>query len=94
MGARGQNFYNDLLRRYGFEDAAERIQDLYLDGKREEAAAAVPTELLEGTSLIGSPGYVKERLAAFREAGVSVLNVNVVGPEPERTIEQLRAWVD
>lgn len=94
MGARGQNFYNDLLRRYGFEEEAERIQDLYLDGKREEAAAAVPTELLEGTSLIGSPGYVKERLAAFGEAGVSVLNVNVVGPEPERTIEQLRAWVD
>jgi F420-dependent oxidoreductase-like protein len=94
MGARGRNFYNDLAKRYGFEQEAVEIQDLYLDGKREEAAAKVPADLLEGTSLIGPAGYVKERLAAFKEAGVTTLNVNIGGPEPEKTIEQLRGMID
>ena len=80
-------------RRYGFEAEAERIQDLYLSGKKEEAAAAVPAELLELTSLVGPPGYVKERIAAYREAGVSVLNVTPVGPDPLATLSQLREWV-
>ena len=75
MGARGRNFYNDLARRYGFEKEAAEIQDLYLDGKKNEAAAAVPAELLEATSLCGPEGYVKERLAAFAEAGVTHLQV-------------------
>ena len=75
MGARGKNFYNDLVRRYGFEKEAAEIQDLYLDGKKNEAAAAVPVELLESTSLCGPEGYVKERLAAFAEAGVTHLQV-------------------
>ena len=75
MGARGRNFYNDLARRYGFEKEAAEIQDLYLDGKKDEAAAAVPAELLEATSLCGPEGYVKERLAAFAEAGVTHLQV-------------------
>jgi F420-dependent oxidoreductase-like protein len=92
MGARGRNFYNALTRRYGFEAEAERIQDLYLTGKKEEAAAAVPDELLELTSLVGPAGYVKERIAAYREAGVSVLNVTPVGPDPLTTIEQLKEW--
>jgi F420-dependent oxidoreductase-like protein len=91
MGARGKNFYNDLLRRYGYEAAARRIQELYLGGQRLAAAAAVPAELLEETTLIGSPGYVRERLAAYRAAGVTVLNVQPVDPaDPRRTIEQLR----
>jgi F420-dependent oxidoreductase-like protein len=93
MGARDRNFYNDLCRRYGFEAEAEEIQELYLSGRKDEAAAAVPEALLEGTSLIGPEGYVKERLAAYREAGVTVLNVNVPGPEPERTIEKVREWL-
>jgi F420-dependent oxidoreductase-like protein len=92
MGARGRNFYNDLARRYGFEKEAELIQDLYLDGKKDEAAAAVPAELLEKTNLIGSEGFVKERIAAFREAGVTVLNLNPVGPDPLKTIEKVKAW--
>jgi F420-dependent oxidoreductase-like protein len=92
MGARGKNFYNDLTRRYGFEAAADEIQDLYLSGKKEEAAAAVPAELLELTSLIGPPGYVKERVAAYREAGVTVLNVTPIGPDPLSTLEKLKAW--
>ncbi|HLN42870.1 MAG TPA: LLM class F420-dependent oxidoreductase [Acidimicrobiales bacterium] len=92
MGARGRNFYNALTRRYGFEAEAARIQDLYLSGKKEEAAAAVPDELLELTSLVGPPGYVQERVAAYREAGVSVLNVTPVGPDPLATLEQLKEW--
>jgi F420-dependent oxidoreductase-like protein len=94
MGARGKNFYNDLARRYGFEDAAVRIQDLYLDGKKDEAAAEVPAEWLEKSSLVGPPSYVKERVAAFKEAGVTVLAVNPIGPDAVKTIETLRAIVD
>ena len=75
MGAKGKNFYNDLARRYGFEKEAEEIQDLYLDGKKDEAAAKVPQELLEKMSLIGSEGHVRERLAAMKESGVTTLNV-------------------
>jgi F420-dependent oxidoreductase-like protein len=90
MGAREMNFYNDLACRYGLEDSARQIQDLYLSGRREEAAAAVPAELVEGTTIIGPPGLVRDRLAAFQEAGVTVLNVRPVGPDPDRTIAQLR----
>ena len=94
MGARGQNFYNALARRYGYEAEAELIQDLYLDGKKDEAAAAVPAEFLEKMSLVGPAGYVKERLAAFRESGVTVLSVNPVGPDPVKIIEQLKEWAN
>jgi F420-dependent oxidoreductase-like protein len=93
MGARDRNFYNTLVRRYGYEKEAELIQDLYLEGRKDEAAAAVPTELLEETSLIGPPGYIKERIAAYGEAGVTVLNVTAVGHDPVATLSQLREWV-
>jgi F420-dependent oxidoreductase-like protein len=93
MGARGRNFYNTLVGRYGYEKEAELIQDLYLEGKKKEAAAAVPAELLEQTSLIGPAGYVKERVAAYREAGVTVLNVTAVGSDPLGTLSQLREWL-
>ena len=92
MGAKGRNFYNALTRRYGFEAEAELIQDLYLSGKKDEAAAAVPAELLELTSLVGPAGYVQDRIAAYREAGVTVLNVTPVGPDPLATIEKLKEW--
>jgi F420-dependent oxidoreductase-like protein len=92
MGARGQNYYNALVQRYGYEDAAAEIQDLYLAGKKQEAEAAVPAELLELTSLVGPEGYIKERLAAFREAGVTMLNITPVGPSPTDTVEKLKAW--
>jgi len=75
MGARDQNFYNNLARRYGYEAEAQRIQDLYLGGKKEEAAAAVPHDLLVRTSLIGPEGHIAERLAALRETGVTTINV-------------------
>jgi F420-dependent oxidoreductase-like protein len=93
MGARGRNFYNTLVGRYGYEKEAELIQDLYLDGLKEAAAAAVPAALLEETSLIGPPGYVRERIAAYRDAGVTVLNVTAVGGDPLATLSQLREWV-
>ncbi|CAN5908649.1 hypothetical protein BH23ACT2_BH23ACT2_29760 [soil metagenome] len=75
MGARGRNFYNSLFQRYGYEEEAEKIQDLYLDGKKEEAAAIIPTDFLEAISLVGPEGYVAERIAAFAEAGVTHLQV-------------------
>jgi len=93
MGARGRNYYNDLARRYGFEKEAELIQDLYLDGKKQEAAEAVPDELLDSMALVGPEGYVKDRIAAFREAGVTVLNVTPVGPDPVKLVEQVKEWV-
>ena len=93
MGARGRNYYNDLLRRYGFESEAEEIQELYLGGKRQEAEAAVPQALVDGMSLIGDEGYVKERVAAYREAGVTILNVRPVGPNGIKDVETIASWL-
>jgi F420-dependent oxidoreductase-like protein len=92
MGAKGKNFYNDLMCRYGYEEEAEKIQDLYLDGKKDEAAALVPAEFLRMINLCGPEGFVKERIAAFEEAGVTVLNITPVGGDPLATIETLRSW--
>jgi F420-dependent oxidoreductase-like protein len=78
MGARGKNFYNDLVCRYGYEKEAATIQDLYLSGKKEEAAAAVPEEILRLTSLCGPAGWVAERVAALNEAGVTHLQVTPI----------------
>ena len=93
MGARGRNFYNALACRYGFEKEAAEIQDLYLSGQKKEAAALVPAELLEATSLCGPESYIKERVAGLAEAGVTHLNVNPVGPDQVAMIEKLRNWV-
>ena len=93
MGARGRNFYNDLACRYGYEAAAVKIQDLYLAGRKEEAAAAVPAELLELTSLIGPEGYVRERIEAFRAAGVTTLNVIPMDPDPVRLLGRVKEWL-
>ena len=93
MGAKGKNFYNDLARRYGYEKEAEQIQDLYLAGRKDEAAALVPRELLELTSLVGPEGLVRERIAAMREAGVTILNVTPMASthaERVRLIERVR----
>jgi F420-dependent oxidoreductase-like protein len=93
MGAKGKNFYNALACRYGYEEEAAAIQELYLSGKKEEAAALVPDELLEATSLCGPEGYIKERLAAFAEVGVTHLNVTPVGGDPVAMIEKVRSWI-
>jgi F420-dependent oxidoreductase-like protein len=73
MGARGRNFYHNVATRYGFGEVADRIQDLYLAGKKDEAIAAVPDELVRNVSLVGPRGFVKERVAAYAEAGATTL---------------------
>jgi F420-dependent oxidoreductase-like protein len=91
MGSREANFYAQFVSNLGFEDAARRVQDLYLDGHREEAAAALPDELIDSVSLIGPPDVVRDRLSRFREAGVGTLIVSAaVSFSPEQCIEQLR----
>ena len=89
MGARDKNFYNDLTRRYGFEEAAESIQDLFLSGRKAEAAAAVPDALAHGVALIGPAAWVKERIAAFAEAGVTTLNVKPLAATHERRVHDI-----
>ena len=93
MGARGKNFYNDLLKRYGFEKEAEAIQDAYLGGDRKAAAALVPQVLVDGMSLVGDAEFVRDRVAAYRDAGVTVLNVQPVGPNRLADIETIRGWL-
>jgi F420-dependent oxidoreductase-like protein len=90
MGARGQNFYTELAGKYGYEREAKEIQDLYLDGHKEDAAGRVPREMLAGTNLVGTAGEVSERLAAYRDAGVTHLQVVPMTPNPVTAIDQLR----
>ncbi|MFE3059832.1 LLM class F420-dependent oxidoreductase [Nocardia sp. NPDC059239] len=93
MGAKGKNFYHSLATKYGYRAEADRIQELYLAGRTDEAARAVPDDLVRDISLIGSAGFVKERVDAFREAGITVLNVTPMASAPgERVklIEKLR----
>lgn len=97
MGAKGKNFYNTLATNYGYGAEAEKIQDLYLAGKKEEAAAAVPEELLRAISLIGPESYVRERIAAFAEAGVTTLTVTPLAADAAgrvRLIDKVRALTD
>ncbi len=93
MGAKGRNFYNALACRYGYEKEAAEIQDLYLAGQKKEAAALVPAELLEATSLCGPESYLKERVAALADAGVTHLSITPVGADPVAMVETLRSWV-
>jgi F420-dependent oxidoreductase-like protein len=90
MGSRKQNFYNALVQRYGFEDAAREVQDLYLEGKKEEAAAALPAELIDNVSLCGPAGVVRDRLAVYRDAGVGTLMVSPMAWTFEDRMAQLR----
>lgn len=94
MGARKRNFYNDLVRRYGYGDAARNIQDLYLEGRKDEAAAQVPDALVDELSLLGPPARIAERAAAYREAGVTTLivapPVDEKGRPVPRGLETLR----
>jgi F420-dependent oxidoreductase-like protein len=90
MGSREQNFYNALVREYGFEQAAAEVQDLYLDGKRDEAMAAIPDALIDLVSLVGPRELVAERLAAYRDAGVGTLLASPAGFTREQQFEQMR----
>ena len=86
MGARGKNFYNDLACRYGFEGDAKKIQDLYLDGKKAEAAAAVPNQLADEVALVGPAARIRDRLAPWRESGVTTMICGLRQPEAMRTL--------
>ena len=90
MGSREQNFYNQLVRRYGFDDAAQEVQDLSLDGKKDEAMAALPDELIDMVAICGPADHVRERIAAYRDAGVGTLGVSPVAFTREERITQLR----
>ncbi len=94
MGAKGKNFYNDIFRRYGYEAEAERMQELYLSGQKDEAEATVPDDFLEATAMVGAEGRVRERIEAYRAAGVTRLTVNPVGPDPLGTIEKVKVWAE
>ena len=90
MGSREKNFYNALVQRYGFEDAAREVQDLYLDGKKEEAAAALPAELIDTVTLCGPEDRVRDRLAVYAQAGVGTLGVSPMAFDAESRLEQLK----
>jgi F420-dependent oxidoreductase-like protein len=93
MGSREQNFYTNIARRMGFEAEAHRVQDLYLDHKQREAAAAVPYEFIDRTSLLGPPERIADRLVQLAEAGVTTVNLSPYGEAPEARIESLRVLV-
>jgi F420-dependent oxidoreductase-like protein len=90
MGSREKNFYNALVRRYGFEDAAREVQDYYLAGDREAAMAALPGELIDLVSLSGPRDRVRDRLRTYREAGVGTLGVTPMAWSKDERLEQLR----
>jgi F420-dependent oxidoreductase-like protein len=90
MGSREKNFYNALVQRYGFEQEAEEVQALYLEGRREEAMARLSDELIDTVSLVGPKDVVRERLQVFREAGVHTLGVTPLAFDKAGRLEQLR----
>ena len=89
MGARGKNFYNDYARRLGYEEQAVRIQDLYLRGKKAEAIALVPDELVDETALVGSAGHIRERFAAWKSSQVTGMLLGCDQPEALRLMADL-----
>jgi alkanesulfonate monooxygenase SsuD/methylene tetrahydromethanopterin reductase-like flavin-dependent oxidoreductase (luciferase family) len=93
MGARSKNFYNELVCRYGFEDEARVIQDLYLNRQKDEAAAKVPQALLDGLSLVGPAEFVRDRISAYKAAGVTALDVQPIGPDPLGDVARVREWI-
>jgi F420-dependent oxidoreductase-like protein len=89
MGARGKNFYNDLACRYGYEAQARQVQDLYLAGKKAEAVAAIPDELVDEVALCGPKERIKDRLAAWKESGIKTLICGATNLETVRTMAEL-----
>jgi F420-dependent oxidoreductase-like protein len=90
MGSRKQNFYNALVRRYGFEAAADRVQELYLEGRKDEAAAALPGELIDAVALVGPAARVRDQLDVYRSAGVGTLIVSPMAFDFDERLRQLR----
>jgi F420-dependent oxidoreductase-like protein len=89
MGAQGRNFYNDLARRYGYDEAADRIQEHYLAGRKDAAAAAVPDSLVDQVALVGPAARIAERLHAWRDAGVGTLILATSSVADLRTLAEL-----
>jgi alkanesulfonate monooxygenase SsuD/methylene tetrahydromethanopterin reductase-like flavin-dependent oxidoreductase (luciferase family) len=89
MGSRGKNFYNDLFARYGFEDEARTIQELYLDGRKRDAAAAVPDAFVDEVALVGPKARIADRIAAWRESGATTLLVSTPQVEAVRALAEL-----
>jgi F420-dependent oxidoreductase-like protein len=92
MGARGKNFYNTVMQRYGYPREAATVQDLYLNGRKDEAQTALPADFITNSNLIGPPEHVRERIAALRAAGVTHLHVTPIGSDPAKLIAQLKEW--
>ena len=90
MGSREKNFYNALVTAYGFGDAARKVQDLYLDGKKDEAAAALPAELIDAVTLCGPADRIRDRLAVYRDAGVGTLIASPMAWTLDERVDQLR----
>jgi F420-dependent oxidoreductase-like protein len=93
MGAKSKNYYNDLFRRYGWEEEAEKIQDLFLGGRRAEAMAAVPDAYVDTANLIGPEAHVKERLGVYQQVGVTHLTVNATGTNALDDLSAVKAWI-
>ncbi|MGI8861172.1 MAG: LLM class flavin-dependent oxidoreductase, partial [Gaiellaceae bacterium] len=89
MGARGKNFYNNLFARYGYEDEARKVQDLYLGGNKRDAAAAIPDSFIDEVALVGPKERLAERLAAWRESGATSLLVSTQQPEALRALAEI-----
>jgi F420-dependent oxidoreductase-like protein len=94
MGSREQNFYNRMFRQYGYVELAEKLQDLYLSGRKDEAAASVPDEVVERTMLVGNERTIRDRLEAYARAGVTVLSTVPNGPNRTADVALLRKWMD
>ncbi|MGZ0712744.1 LLM class F420-dependent oxidoreductase (plasmid) [Coraliomargarita sp. W4R53] len=94
MGAKGKNFYNDIAVRYGYEAEAAEIQELYLAGRREEAIAVVPDELVQGVSLFGDRDELQRRIAAFTAAGVTTLLLAPVAETPEQRLDDVTSLLE
>jgi F420-dependent oxidoreductase-like protein len=91
MGARGKNFYNDLVSSYGFEAEAKQIQDLFLDGKQRDAAAAVPDRLIDEMALVGPPERIRDRLAVWEDSGATTLLISTHDPATLRVVSEARS---
>jgi F420-dependent oxidoreductase-like protein len=94
MGSRSTNFYHELLTRYGYGGEADRIQELYLSGAKAEATALVPADVVHGINLIGSREHVRERIAAYRAAGVTTLMAAGLVGDPVAAVRTLRGLID
>ena len=94
MGAKSKNFYNTLFRQYGYDQEAEEIQDLYLEGKKKEAEALIPLDFLEATNLVGPESYVKERIEAYRASGVTNLQIMPVADDAPALVTKVKELIN